>query len=1007
MPIPSGTNPTLGPIIDTSGALLSASTDLRDAGAISLRAGTLQKVNSAGDGWEEIAGHAISATEPSSGLFDGLLWYDTANDSLMVYDGSDFGSVGGGALSGLSIADYSSTATYSRGSDNSIVTHSNGLFIYISGTERSSGHDPDEHPGYWLRLNEGVTYQVISSGSHRISARTLVVDGNTDAVYLCTTTQETARDLDHIAAQADTIGGTFINLTNLIPTTWKGPHIIGQDYEAGDRVTTNANTRIYTARVDTDETPPHADWIQVGPVGGGGGSDLAVQEEGTEVASAATTLNFTGTGATATASSGTVTVDIPGGQAGSLDDGSVTTAKLADGSVTTPKLADDAVTGAKIADDTIHGGALIDGTIATIKVGDSQITGAKLSSNAVSTGKVQDGAITQPKLGEFSVVTAKIANLQVTSGKLAANAAGEGKVPIDNTLQFDGSGDLGVNTQRVVQTVSEWVQHFASGSAHDTSGHSGKYHEYTSSNTVRRVGSVQYDFTPGNSGGTRRYQAFIVELTGRNIDAILGSSEVYSGNNLQHRFHFEDGVTINPNVRLGIGLHRTDGGNNEALSVRFGTESQDSPRESYDDASEDFNFLGRFNHDRPTPTVNDTVGGTTANEIYGNPEIFYQIIHTHESLVGDGNVTSAHISSGSADDGEVLTADGSGGSAFEALPDSGLSESDVDARVQAGVSDWAETDDTSDVPLSKIPGAVTHIESGATYNNNVITVSTPETVRGGDGILFAVPTPFGTSATQAVSLAIDGQSNSEHPLHDRNGDALHEDDLTANSVYVAISDASSWDVLVLPVAAAGSGISQSDADARYALESNNLSDLDNAATARTNLGLGTAAVQPAGAFLTADTGDSRYLNESSNLSDLPNVATARTNLGVLASVATDDSLTGDGTSGDPLSVAISWGFQVDTLIVPELNQDMISTARIVLEDSGLTHYLTFLDWTTADIDTISHLPVGAHIGLRQGTTTRILEVEAEWDSTNDRYQVTNVNTGILLKVRAALPPNCC
>ena len=249
----------------------------------------------------------------------------------------------------------------------------------------------------------------------------------------------------------------------------------------------------------------------------------------------------------------------------------------------------------------------------------------------------------------YSVDTEKIANLLVTSGKLAANAAGEGKVPIDNTLQFDGSGDLGVNTQRVVQTVSEWVQHFASGSAHDTSGHSGKYQEYTSSNVVRRVGSVQYDFTPGNSGGTRTYQVFIVELTGRNIDVILGSSEVYSGNNLQHRFHFVDGVTINPNVRIGIGLHRTDGGNNEALSVRFGTESQDSPRESYDDASEDFNFVGRFNHDRPTPTVNDTVGGTTAGEIYGNPEIFYQIIHTHESLVGDGTVSSAHISSGSAD----------------------------------------------------------------------------------------------------------------------------------------------------------------------------------------------------------------------------------------------------------------------------------------------------------------------------------------------------------------------
>ena len=81
-----------------------------------------------------------------------------------------------------------------------------------------------------------MAYEVITSGSHRIAARTLIVDGATDQVYLCTTTQTTPRDLTYIKAQADTIGGTFIELTAMIPTTWKGPHIIGQDYKAGDRV---------------------------------------------------------------------------------------------------------------------------------------------------------------------------------------------------------------------------------------------------------------------------------------------------------------------------------------------------------------------------------------------------------------------------------------------------------------------------------------------------------------------------------------------------------------------------------------------------------------------------------------------------------------------------------------------------------------------------------------------------------------------------------------------------
>ena len=116
------------------------------------------------------------------------------------------------ALDGVEIEAYSSTATYSRGSANSIVTHTNGLFIYISSTERSSGHDPDTQPGYWLRLSEGVAYEVITSGSHRIAARTIVVNGDNDNVYLCTTTQTTPRDLDYIHAQSETTGGSFILL---------------------------------------------------------------------------------------------------------------------------------------------------------------------------------------------------------------------------------------------------------------------------------------------------------------------------------------------------------------------------------------------------------------------------------------------------------------------------------------------------------------------------------------------------------------------------------------------------------------------------------------------------------------------------------------------------------------------------------------------------------------------------------------------------------------------------
>ena len=104
MPFPSGIYPIGGPILDISGGPLTPSAALRAAGVVSVRGGKITRVNAAGDGWEEVPGHVISATAPTD-LFEGLLWYDTTLKALKHYNGTAFVNVTGtaGSLDDLSV----------------------------------------------------------------------------------------------------------------------------------------------------------------------------------------------------------------------------------------------------------------------------------------------------------------------------------------------------------------------------------------------------------------------------------------------------------------------------------------------------------------------------------------------------------------------------------------------------------------------------------------------------------------------------------------------------------------------------------------------------------------------------------------------------------------------------------------------------------------------------------------------------------------------------------------
>ena len=132
-------------------------------------------------------------------------------------------------------------------------------------------------------------------------------------------------------------------------------------------------------------------------------------------------------------------------------------------------------------------------------------------------------------------------------------------------------------------------------------------------------------------------------------------------------FHNADGdvgVNIDGSIRLGILISRIGDNSDSAVAAVHGTEASSSPRESYDDASTDFDL----ENDVVYQHIDPAIGASThshGTDIRGNIKIFYELIIDHGNLVGDGNVNAAHIDSGSAGSTEFLGSDGSGGAEWK------------------------------------------------------------------------------------------------------------------------------------------------------------------------------------------------------------------------------------------------------------------------------------------------------------------------------------------------------
>ena len=226
-------------------------------------------------------------------------------------------------------------------------------------------------------------------------------------------------------------------------------------------------------------------------------------------------------------------------------------------------------------------------------------------------------------------------------------------MPIDNTLQFDGSGNLGVEISTVIDLLDEDIRYYSTDTTREDARQASKGIVFLdTSRYAKRIHSVEWDFEGDGVG--HNYTTFLVRIDSNDdIDFVYGESETLFnvGTSGTRRFNFDSsGLRIPGGVeRLGLFITRTGSDDTWETKVYRGQPASDSPRESYPDASVDFPFWrsARFASGRPEPGehIDNYI---TNGEIYGYPKIRYTLELEHASLVGDGNIDVSATSTAEA-----------------------------------------------------------------------------------------------------------------------------------------------------------------------------------------------------------------------------------------------------------------------------------------------------------------------------------------------------------------------
>ena len=264
---------------------------------------------------------------------------------------------------------------------------------------------------------------------------------------------------------------------------------------------------------------------------------------------------------------------------------------------------------------------------------------------AEATSKVSDefGRVSGRRIGE-AIDAHVVPSTNATTDIGAASAIGtslelsrddhEHRLPIDNTLNFNTSDELGVNVQDVIEHLQERIRYFTFGTG--TSDAGATVGEAFNTSAYRKI-ITKID---ANFAASSQAENFIIRLDELNADnsikAKLFGSAVRPQSELgttraTHHFLFHDaagdvGVTIDRSIRLGVLLSRIGDDADSAVHCVHDSESSSSPDETYDDASVDFEFVNSVVYEHINPGVGQTTHSHDT-QIRCNFKIYYDADH--------------------------------------------------------------------------------------------------------------------------------------------------------------------------------------------------------------------------------------------------------------------------------------------------------------------------------------------------------------------------------------------